>query len=74
MEYKIISGHRSRGKRYAAAGVAAKALLEGRTVLSYGDSNTRKEIEERLRLWGDTQPETALCGLTVINIKTRCSD
>lgn len=65
MKYKLIQGQRCPGKRNAMAGVVAAQLLSGRTVLSVSaDHNgTREAIKDRLKEWGDTEPETALCGL-----------
>ena len=66
MEYRLLSGARCHGKRYAMAGILAAHLLIGETVLSItiDPAGTRKAIEDRLKLWGDTEPDTALCGLT----------
>jgi hypothetical protein len=65
MEYKLFTRQRCSGKRYAMAGVVAAQLLAGKTVLSISTDpdGTRKAIEDRLKLWGDSEPETALCGL-----------
>ena len=59
---------RSYGKRDAQAGLIAARLLSGHTVLSYTTDpyGTRQVIEERLRALGDTEPETAMCGLTTL--------
>ena len=64
---KLLSGARQHGKRDALVGMIASELLQGKTgiCVTPDPAGMTAAIEKRLRSWGDTEPETAMCGLTV---------